>query len=107
MFNRPTGFESKPHGLRSSPSRQATQTSLIYGLSGAIDMLVFYPAGKLMDRKGRPWVAVPSTVIMGMALILIPFTGGFVPLLLAALLIGFGHGISSGLVITLCRLLPG
>jgi len=40
-----------------------TQASLIYGISGAIDMLVFYPAGKLMDRKGRQWVAVPSTLI--------------------------------------------
>ncbi|MFF1832066.1 MFS transporter [Paenarthrobacter sp. NPDC058040] len=79
----------------------ATHASLIYGLSGAIDMLVFYPAGKLMDRKGRQWVAVPSTLIMGFALVLIPFTGGFVSLLLAALLIGFGNGISSGLIMTL------
>ena len=45
----------------------AAPTSLIYGLSGAIDMLVFYPAGKLMDRKGRAWVAMPSTLIMGIA----------------------------------------
>ena len=79
----------------------ATHASLIYGLSGAIDMLVFYPAGKLMDRRGRQWVAVPSTLIMGLALVLIPFTGGFVSLLLAALLIGFGNGISSGLIMTL------
>ena len=79
----------------------ATQASLIYGLSGAIDMLVFYPAGKLMDRKGRQWVAIPSTVIMGTALMLIPLTGSFVGLLLAALLIGFGNGISSGLIMTL------
>ncbi|WP_347108216.1 MFS transporter [Paenarthrobacter sp. S56] len=79
----------------------ATHASLIYGLSGAIDMLVFYPAGKLMDRKGRQWVAVPSTLIMGLALVLIPLTGGFVSLLLAALLIGFGNGISSGLIMTL------
>ncbi len=79
----------------------ATQASLIYGLSGAIDMLVFYPAGKLMDRRGRQWVAVPSTFIMGAALLLIPLTGGFTGLLLAALLIGFGNGISSGLVMTL------
>ncbi|AMB41418.1 MULTISPECIES: MFS transporter [Paenarthrobacter] len=79
----------------------ATHASLIFGLSGAIDMLVFYPAGKLMDRKGRQWVAVPSTVIMGAALVLIPFTGAFVPLLLVALLIGFGNGISSGLIMTL------
>ncbi|KNH23222.1 transporter [Arthrobacter sp. ZBG10] len=79
----------------------ATSASLIYGLSGAIDMLVFYPAGKLMDRKGRQWVAIPSTLIMGIALLLIPLTGSFVGLLLAALLIGFGNGISSGLVMTL------
>ena len=79
----------------------ASHASLLYGLSGAIDMLVFYPAGKVMDRRGRLWVAVPSTLIMGTALLLIPLTGGFTGLLLAALLIGFGNGISSGLVMTL------
>ncbi|MET4093946.1 MFS transporter [Arthrobacter sp. UYCu712] len=79
----------------------ATHASLIYGLSGAIDMLVFYPAGKLMDRKGRQWVAVPSTLIMGTAMLLIPLSAGFGGLLLAALLIGFGNGISSGLNMTL------
>ncbi|WP_285249876.1 MFS transporter [Pseudarthrobacter sp. fls2-241-R2A-168] len=79
----------------------ASSASLIYGLSGAIDMLVFYPAGKLMDRKGRQFVAVPSTLLMGLALLLIPLTGSFTGLLLAALLIGFGNGISSGLVMTL------
>lgn len=79
----------------------ASHASLLYGLSGAIDMLVFYPAGKVMDRRGRLWVAVPSTLIMGTALLLVPLTGGFTGLLLAALLIGFGNGISSGLVMTL------
>src|SRR4030095_2264517 len=48
----------------------AATTSLIYGLAGGIDMLVFYPAGKVMDRKGRAWVAVPSMLIMGTALML-------------------------------------
>lgn len=79
----------------------ATHASLIYGISGAIDMLVFYPAGKLMDRKGRQWVAVPSTLIMGTAMLLIPLSTGFVGLMLAGLLIGFGNGISSGLNMTL------
>jgi MFS family permease len=77
------------------------QASVIYGLSGAIDMLVFYPAGKVMDRRGRLFVAVPSTIIMGIAMLLIPLTGSFVGLLLASLLIGFGNGISSGLIMTL------
>lgn len=76
-------------------------TSIIYGLSGAIDMLVFYPAGKVMDRKGRIWVAVPSMVLMGVSLLLMPLTTGAVSLLLVALLIGFGNGIGSGLIMTM------
>jgi len=76
-------------------------TSVIYGLSGAIDMLVFYPAGKVMDRKGRIWVAVPSMALMGVSLLLMPLTGGPLSLLLVALLIGFGNGIGSGLIMTL------
>lgn len=75
--------------------------SLIYGLAGGIDMLVFYPAGKVMDTKGRRWVAVPSMLIMGTALLLMPFTQGAWTLLIAAMAIGFGNGIGSGLVMTL------
>lgn len=79
----------------------AATTSLIYGLAGGIDMLVFYPAGKVMDRKGRAWVAVPSMAIMGVALLLTPFTHGAYTLLMASLLIGFGNGIGSGMIMTL------
>jgi MFS family permease len=75
--------------------------ALIYGLAGGIDMLVFYPAGKVMDQKGRRWVAVPSMVIMGAALLLTPFTQGASTLLLAAAVVGFGNGIGSGMVMTL------
>jgi MFS family permease len=74
---------------------------LIYGVAGALDMLVFYPAGKVMDVKGRRWVAVPSMVIMGAALVLTPFTDGVATLLIAAAAIGFGNGIGSGMVMTL------
>lgn len=75
--------------------------SLIYGLAGGIDMLVFYPAGKVMDVKGRRWVAIPSMVIMGAALLLTPLTHGTWTLLLAAIAIGFGNGIGSGMIMTL------
>jgi MFS family permease len=80
---------------------QASVTSLIYGLAAGLEMLVFYPAGKLMDRKGRRWVAVPSMLIMGVALLLTPLSTGAASLLLAAAAIGFGNGISSGLIMTL------
>ena len=80
---------------------EASVASLIYGLAGGIDMLVFYPAGKVMDRKGRIWVAVPSMAIMGLALVLMPLAHGAVALLVTALVIGFGNGIGSGMIMTL------
>jgi MFS family permease len=79
----------------------ASVAALIYGLAGGIDMLVFYPAGKVMDEKGRRWVAVPSMLIMGTALLLTPLTHGTTTLLLAALAIGFGNGIGSGMIMTI------
>ena len=79
----------------------AATASIIYGLAGGVDMLVFYPAGKVMDRKGRNWVAVPSMTIMGLALMLTPLTHGAAALLIASLVIGFGNGIGSGMVMTL------
>jgi len=76
-------------------------TSVIYGLAGAVDMAIFYPAGRVMDRRGRRWVAVPSMLIMGTALMLVSLTGAFATLVLAALLLGFGNGIGSGMIMTL------
>src|SRR5690606_20875312 len=49
-------------------------TSLIFGISGAVEMLLSYPAGMVMDRMGRRWVVVPSMLILGMSLVLLPLT---------------------------------
>lgn len=76
-------------------------TSLIYGLIAAIDMSVFYPAGTLMDRRGRLWVAVPSTLLMGIALIGTSLTTGILSFILVSMLLGLGNGIGSGIVMTL------
>jgi MFS family permease len=79
----------------------ATTVSLIYGLSSGLDMLVFYPAGRVMDRKGRLWVIVPSMLFMGLSMLVMPLTHGPTTLLMAALLMGFGNGIGSGMIMTL------
>ena len=76
-------------------------TSLIYGVAGGVDMLLFYPAGKVMDQMGRRWVVVPSLVIMGAGLLALPLTSSAGTLLLAAMAIGFGNGIGSGMLMTL------
>ncbi len=78
-----------------------TTISLIFGVSGAVDMLLFYPAGKVMDRHGRLWVAVPSLIVLGASLALVPLTHSAVALTLVGLLMGIGNGMSSGIVMTL------
>jgi MFS family permease len=85
------------HHLGLSP----TTSSIIYGIAGGIDALTFYPAGKVMDIRGRRWVAVPCVTIMGVAFVLMPLTHAAVTLLLVSMLMGFGNGIGSGIVMTL------
>lgn len=75
--------------------------SIIYGVAALVDMAVFYPAGRVMDLHGRIWVAVPCTALIGLSLIAIPFTTGFTSLLIVAMVLGFGNGIGSGIVMTL------
>ena len=78
----------------------ATTTAIVYGIMGGIDMLLFYPAGKIMDMRGRLWIAVPSMLIMGVSLVSIPFTDGLILFLIASMVLGMGNGIGSGLVMT-------
>jgi MFS family permease len=78
-----------------------TASSVIYGVAGAIDVLTFYPAGKVMDVYGRRWVAVPSAVIMAIAFLLMPLSHGAITLAFTAMIMGFGNGIGSGIVMTL------
>ncbi len=79
----------------------AAQVSLIFGLSSAIDMTVFYPVGIVMDRMGRKWAGVPCLVVMSIGMIAIPLSGGFGSLLVASLVTSFGNGLGSGINMTL------
>jgi MFS family permease len=79
----------------------ATTLSIIYGVSGGIDMLLFYPAGKVMDRYGRRWVSIPSIAILTFAHAVLPLARSVAGLAAAAMLMGLGNGLSSGLVMTL------
>ena len=79
----------------------ATTTALIYGIMGGVDMLLFYPAGKVMDVKGRLWVALPSMLIMATSLALMPLTHGFATLMAVSMLLGLGNGIGSGIIMTI------
>src|SRR5699024_11901936 len=76
-------------------------TSLVFGLAGAVDMLLFYPAGKVMDRFGRLWIAIPSMLVMAVAMVLLPWTHPLPALIPVALVLGIGNGIGSGILMPL------
>ena len=77
------------------------QIGLILGLISAIDMTLFYPAGTIMDKKGRKWTAVPSILIMALSFFLLPTAHTFGLVLVVGLLNGLGNGLGSGIVMTL------
>lgn len=77
------------------------QVGQIVSASHFIEMFLFVPAGIIMDRWGRKAAAVPSFIIMGGAMMMVPLTGSFITLLLVASLIGIGQGIGSGTMMTL------
>lgn len=78
-----------------------TTTSLIYGAAGAMDMLLFYPAGKVMDTYGRRWIGVPSMLVLGATHLALPLTSTVTTLTVVALLMGLGNGIGSGVMMTI------
>jgi len=76
-------------------------TSIVFGIAGAADMLLFYPAGKVMDSFGRLWIGVPAMLTMGLAMALLPLTTTLGPVVAVAVLLGLGNGMSSGILMTL------
>jgi MFS family permease len=75
--------------------------SLLFGLTVAVELLLFYPAGSVMDRWGRFWVAVPCAVLMGVAMLAFALAPSAAGLLVAAVLLGIGSGLGTGVVKTL------
>lgn len=74
---------------------------VITSSSAVIETLMVFPAGLIMDRKGRKWAAVPCTFLLSLSVCLIPFSTGFFSLLGVALLAGFGNGLGSGVNMTI------
>jgi MFS family permease len=79
----------------------ASQTSLVFGLAGLVDLLLFYPAGRVMDAHGRTWVAVPVVATVAVGLLLLPLATGFGTVLAVAVLMAVGNGMGAGVVMTL------
>lgn len=79
----------------------ATATSLLFGVANAVDMVMFYPSGHVMDRLGRLSVAIPAMTLLGIGMIALPLSHGVVLIGVFAVIMGLGNGIGSGIMMTI------
>ncbi|MBL3699153.1 MFS transporter [Leucobacter luti] len=83
----------------------AAGIALVVGIAGTVDFALFYTSGQVMDRFGRLWAALPATIGMAVAFLALAFThdlpGAATWLVVCAVVIGIGNGLSSGIVLTL------
>jgi MFS family permease len=79
----------------------AATTSVIFGISAGVDLLLFYPGGAIMDRFGRVFVVVPSLLVLGTCFMVLPLTHQAATIGLVAAVMGLGNGLSAGVVMTL------
>ena len=78
-----------------------TEIAVISSASYFSGAIMFPVSGFIMDRFGRKKNAFITTFIMAIGFLVMFFSTNFGSLLAAGVLIGFGNGLSSGLVMTL------
>lgn len=78
----------------------AATTSLLFGVAGAVDVLMSYPSGIWLDRFGRRAIGVPSMILFGIGYAALPFAGSVAGLAGVAVLLGFANGLSNGVIMT-------
>ncbi|MFQ6395824.1 MFS transporter [Nocardia sp. KC 131] len=79
----------------------AATASLIFGVGAALEVVFAYPAGHVMDRFGRGYIAVPALAILAIAYLAVPLTHSAQTLGVVAVVMGIGNGISNGLIMVL------
>ena len=79
----------------------AASIGLVVSLAAVVDVLMFYPAGVIMDKHGRRATAVPSSILFAVAIASMSLAQGFVSLLGVAVLVGLANGLSTGIIMTL------
>ena len=79
----------------------ASDIGLIMGTASAIDMTMFPVAGYLMDNWGRRYAGIACLTLLALGISLVSFTTDFTTLVMAAMVVGFGNGLGSGINMTL------
>lgn len=89
----------------------ASTISIVFGFAAVLEIVMFVPAGRIMDSRGRAAVAVPCSAVMGVGYLLMAVLAVTLPgaspgasllaLAVPSCLIALGNGLGSGIVMTL------
>lgn len=79
----------------------AATTSLVFAIAAAVDVLLLWPGGWLMDTRGRMVVAVPVVLSTAVACFLLPWATTAAGVTAVMVLIAAGNGLGSGIVMTM------
>lgn len=79
-------------------------TGLVIGLAGAVDFLLFFTSGYVMDRFGRLWSVLPSLAGLGLGFGVLALTHdvswAFTGWIVAACVLSVANGLGSGILMT-------
>jgi MFS family permease len=73
----------------------------VFSASSALDMVMFYPAGLMLDHLGRRIALTPALLILGASVALMPTSDTLWAYAGIAVLSGLGNGFSTGIFMTL------
>jgi MFS family permease len=77
-----------------------SMVGIALSVSGALDVIGSYPAGIIIDRKGRSVSGLISFGILAIGFILLALSYNYLYFYIASIIIGLGNGFSAGLLIT-------
>ena len=76
------------------------EIGLVAGLTAGMEIVMFLPAGIVMDRFGRRFASAPATLLLAVGLAATPLTQSFAALLAVGLIGAVGNGLGSGINMT-------
>ncbi len=79
----------------------AREIGILFSLSAGAEVLMFYPVGRMMDRRGRRSTAIPSLMLLSLGVASIPLTTNVVTLGIVVAIVGFANGLGTGINMTL------
>lgn len=78
----------------------APAIGLIFGIAGAVDVLLSYPSGIWLDRYGRRATGTPSLLLFALGYAALPLATTITGLCVIAVILGVANGLSNGLIMT-------